>query len=73
MDNTLKPVSDIEQMYGSLFLWKMSWLLSHAMKEWEVANFHGQTSDVYAYVWMVQGSLFFMDNTLTPVSYIEQM
>jgi hypothetical protein len=30
--------------------------MDHAMKEWEVANFHGQTSD--AYVWMVQGSLF---------------
>jgi hypothetical protein len=42
------------------------------MKECEVANFHGQASDAYAYVWMVQGSLFFMDNTLTPVSYIEQ-
>ena len=23
-----------------------------------VANLHGQTSDAYAYVWMVQGSLF---------------
>ena len=30
----------------------------HATKEYEVANFHGQTSDAYAYVWMVQGSLF---------------
>jgi hypothetical protein len=39
-------------------LWKTSWLLSHAMKEWKVANFHGQTSDVYAYAWMVVGSLF---------------
>jgi hypothetical protein len=58
MDNTLKPVSDIEQMYGSLFLWKTSWLLSHATKECKVANFPGQTSDVYGYVWMVQGSLF---------------
>jgi hypothetical protein len=27
------------------------------MKECEVANFHGQTSDVYADVLMVQGSL----------------
>jgi hypothetical protein len=43
------------------------------MKECEVANFHGQASDAYAYVWMVQGNLFFMDNTLKPVSYIEQM
>jgi uncharacterized membrane protein YiaA len=32
--------------------------ISHATKEYEVANFHWQTSDVYAYVWMVQGSLF---------------
>ena len=24
--------------------------ISHAMKEYEVANFHWQTSDVYAYV-----------------------
>jgi len=24
--------------------------ISHATKEYEVANFHGQTSDVYAYV-----------------------
>jgi hypothetical protein len=22
--------------------------MDHAMKEWEVANFHGQTSDAYA-------------------------
>jgi hypothetical protein len=27
-------------------------------KECEVANFHEQTSDGYAYVWMVPGSLF---------------
>jgi hypothetical protein len=51
--------------------------MDHATKECEVANFHGQASDAYAYVWMVQGSLFFMDNTssstLQPVSYIEQM
>jgi hypothetical protein len=39
MDNILTPVSYIEQMQGSLFLWKTSGLLSHAMKEWEVANF----------------------------------
>jgi hypothetical protein len=58
MDNTLKPVSYIEQMYGSLFSSKTSWLLSHAMKECQVANFRGQASDAYAYVWMVQGSLF---------------
>jgi hypothetical protein len=68
MDNTLTPVSDIEQMKGSLFLWKTSWLLSHATKECEVANFHGQASDAYAYVYFI-----FMDNTLKPVSYIEQM
>ena len=43
------------------------------MKECEVANFHGQTSDAYAYVWMVQGLFIFMDNTLKPVSYIAQM
>jgi hypothetical protein len=42
----------------SLFLWKTSWLLSNATKECEVANFHGKASDVYAYVWMVQGSFF---------------
>jgi hypothetical protein len=28
------------------------------MKECEVANIHGQASDAYAYVWMVQSSLF---------------
>ena len=32
--------------------------MDHETKEWEVANFHGQTSDAYAYVWMVPGSLF---------------
>jgi hypothetical protein len=58
MDNTLTPVSYIEQMQGSLFLWKTSWLLSNATKEYEVANFHGQVSDAYAYVWMMPGSLF---------------
>ena len=35
-----------------------SWLLSHATNECEVGNFHGQASDAYAYVSMVQGSLF---------------
>jgi hypothetical protein len=34
-----KPVSYIEQMYGSLFLCKTPWFLSYGMKEWEVANF----------------------------------
>jgi hypothetical protein len=58
MDNTLKPVSYIEQMSGSLLSWKTSWLLSHATKECQVANFHEQASDAYAYVWMVQCSLF---------------
>ena len=47
--------------------------MDHATKECEVANFHGQATDTYAYVWMVPGSLFFMDNTLKPVSDIEQM
>ena len=28
------------------------------MKECKVASFHGQASDAYAYVSMVQGSLF---------------
>ena len=46
--------------------------MDHAAKECEVANFHGQTSDVYAYVWMVQGNLFSW-NTLKPLSYIEQI
>jgi hypothetical protein len=32
--------------------------MDHATKECEVANFHGQASDAYAYVWMVQGCLF---------------
>jgi hypothetical protein len=32
--------------------------MDHETKEWEVATFHGQTSDAYAYVWMVPGSLF---------------
>jgi hypothetical protein len=32
--------------------------MDHETKEWEVTNFHGQTSDGYAYVWMVPGSLF---------------
>ena len=27
--------------------------MDHAMKECEVANFHGQVSDAYAYAWMV--------------------
>ena len=44
------------------------------MKECEVANFHRQTSDVYAYC-LINGArqFIFMDNTLNPVSYIEQM
>jgi uncharacterized membrane protein YiaA len=56
---------------GSLFSWITLWNLCHilnrckvayfhgkrhAMKECQVANFHGQAS--YAYVWMVQSSLF---------------
>ena len=35
---------------GSLFSWKTSELLYHAMKECQVANFYGQVSDVYAHV-----------------------
>jgi hypothetical protein len=27
--------------------------MDHETKEWKVANFHGQTSVAYAYVWMV--------------------
>jgi hypothetical protein len=50
MINTLTPVSYIEQIKGSLFLWKTSRLLSHAMKECQVANFHGQASHAYGYV-----------------------
>ena len=49
MDNILKPISYTEQMQGSLFSWKTSELLYHAMKECQVANFHGQASDAYAY------------------------
>jgi hypothetical protein len=56
------PVYDIGfkvlSMKINYLAWKTSWLLSNETKEWEVANFHGQTSDAYAYVWMVPGSLF---------------
>jgi hypothetical protein len=103
----LKPMSYTEQVQGSLFSWKTSGHLYHAMNEcqvanlheacpcklatwhsfiaWykcpevfhenklpctcsvydigfkvlficQVANFHGQASDAYAYVWMVQCS-----------------
>ena len=58
MKKTLKSVSYNEQMQGSIFSWKTSRLLFHAMQKGRVANFHGQTSDAYAYVWTVQGSLF---------------
>ena len=47
MDNTLTPVSYIEQMLGSLFSWKMSGLLSNVTKECEVANFHGQVANFH--------------------------
>ena len=33
MDSTLKPMSYTGQMQGSLYSWKTSWLLSHAMEE----------------------------------------
>ena len=56
MGITLKPVSYTEQMQGSLSACNTSWLLYHAMKECQLANFYGQT--YYAYVWMMQGSLF---------------
>jgi hypothetical protein len=58
MDNTLKPMSYIGQTQGSLYLWETSWLLFHAMKKGQVVNCHGQASDAYAYVLMMQGSLF---------------
>jgi hypothetical protein len=50
MDNTLKPMSYTEQVQDSLFSWKASGHLYHAMNECQVANFHGQASDAYAYV-----------------------
>ena len=50
MDNTLKPMSYTEQVQGSFFSWKTSRHLYHAMKECQVANFHGQASGAYAYV-----------------------
>jgi hypothetical protein len=50
-------MGNIEQMWGGLFSSITSWLLSHVMKECQVTKFHGQTSDAYAYVWMVQGSV----------------
>jgi hypothetical protein len=61
MDNTLKPVSYIEQIKGSNISinirslpMKISYLpflhMDHATKECEIANFHGQVSDAYAYV-----------------------
>jgi hypothetical protein len=44
------------------FLFSKTWfylyVYSDNREECEVANFHGQASDAYAYVWMVQGSLF---------------
>jgi hypothetical protein len=47
-------------------------LLSHATKKCQVANFHGQAS--YAYGCLNGAKYFiFMDNTLKPVSCIEQM
>ena len=52
----MKPMSHTEQVQGSLFSWKTSWHLYHAMKECQVANFHGHASGTYAYAWMVQGS-----------------
>jgi hypothetical protein len=68
MDNTLKHMSYTEQMQGSLFPLKTSWHLSHAMKECQVANFHGQASDAYAYVWMVQGILDILEYWLSMVT-----
>jgi hypothetical protein len=50
MDNTLKPMSYTEQVQCSLLSWKTSGHLYHAMKECQVANFHGQASGAYAYV-----------------------
>ena len=50
MEHFITPIPCNEERSGSLFSWKTSRLSSHAMKECEVANFHGQTSDAYAYV-----------------------
>jgi hypothetical protein len=47
-----------EALHENKLPWKTSWLLSHATKECEVANLHGQASDAYAYVRMVQSILF---------------
>jgi hypothetical protein len=57
MDKTLKPRSYTEQIQDSLFSWKISRHLYHVMKECQVANFHMQTFDPYAYAWTMQVSL----------------
>ena len=48
--------------------------MDHEMKECEVANFHGQTSGAYAYVWMVQGSLdileYWLSMATTPINVL---
>ena len=44
MNNTLKPMSYTEQVQGSLFSWKTSGHLYHAMNECQVANLHGHAS-----------------------------
>jgi hypothetical protein len=41
------PISYNEQIQGNLFSWKTLWLLYHVMKQCQVINFHGQTSDAY--------------------------
>jgi hypothetical protein len=73
MDNTLKRMSYIGQMPGSSFSWKTSWHLCHAMKLYEVANFHGQASDTY--VACLNDARYFicMDKTLKHVAYTGQM
>jgi hypothetical protein len=38
-----------------------------------VANLHGQISDAYVYVWMVQGSLFSLITLWKLISFTEQM
>ena len=51
MDNTLKPtgMSYAQQVHGSLFSWRTSRLIYQTIKECQVANFHAQSSDGYAY------------------------
>jgi hypothetical protein len=56
--NTLWNLCHTLNRWKVAYIYGKSWLLSHATKECQVANVHGQISDAYAYVWMVQNSLF---------------